>query len=225
MYPSFSQFTTRRLRRGKRPVRRLLAAAALCSALLVAGGAVSATALAGGGNAPNAKQCQKNGWQGLVTSTGSTFGSQQECVAYAATGGALYPISARPCLNGGWQNPAQRGDGTAFRSEAYCLSYTSVGGVVYKPSLVADPSFVVENQNVAVIASGFHPNSAGQWTTVTQPANVSFTLLAVTDASGGFTGSNVFTTGACLLGDTGAHYTYTDGFGVHASAASTLLCL
>jgi hypothetical protein len=206
-------------------VRRLSAAAALCTALFVAAGVVSGTALAGGGNAANAKQCQKNGWQSLVTSTGSTFGSQQECVAYAATGGALYPISAKPCLNGGWQAPAQRGDGTAFRSEAACIAYTSVGGVVYKPSLIADPSFVVENQNVAVIASGFHSNSAGQWTTIVLPSNASSTLLAVTDASGGFTGSDVFTTGACLLGDTGAHYTYTDGFGVHASANSTLLCL
>jgi hypothetical protein len=224
MYPSVIH-RTRLLQKAKRPGRRIIAAVALCTALLLAAGAVSTAALAGGGNAQNAKQCQKNGWQSLVTSTGSTFGSQQECVAYAATGGALYPISARPCLNGGWQMPAQRGDGTAFRSEADCVTYTSVGGVVYKPSLIADPSFVVENQNVAVIASGFHPNSAGQWTTITLPLNQTSTLLAITDASGGFTGSNVFTTGACLLGDTGAHYTYTDGYGVHASAGSTLLCL
>src|SRR5262249_16549202 len=160
MYPSVIH-RTRLLQRGKRPGRRIIAAASLFAALLVAAGAVSATALAGGGNAQNAKQCQKDGWQSLVTSTGSTFSSQQACVAYAGSGGALYPISAKPCLNGGWQAPAQRGDGTAFRSEAACVTYASVGGVVYKPSLVADPSFVVENQNVAVIASGFHPNSAG----------------------------------------------------------------
>jgi hypothetical protein len=53
---------------------------------------------------------------------------------------------------------------------------------------------------------------------------VSFALTAVTNASGGFTGSDVFTTGACALGDTGAQFTYVDGSGVHASASATLLC-
>lgn len=44
----------------------------------------------GGGNSPNAKACQKNGWQSLVTSTGASFSSEEECVAYAAMGGTLY---------------------------------------------------------------------------------------------------------------------------------------
>jgi len=198
--------------------------AALCVVMLLAAFAASG-ALAGGGNSGNAKKCQKNGWQTLITSTGATFTSQEQCVSYAARGGVLYPLSAAPCLNGGWQTPAQRDDGTGFSSQADCTAYTSAGGVVYKPSLVAVPSQVVENQNIAVIASGFHPNSTGslaiQVLPVVGPPSV---LVAVTDATGGFTASSVFITGACALGDTGAQYTYTDGSGVHASGNVTLLC-
>ena len=41
-------------------------------------------------NASTAKSCQKNGWQGLVTSTGSSFASETACVSYGAQGGVLY---------------------------------------------------------------------------------------------------------------------------------------
>jgi hypothetical protein len=95
---------------------------------------------------------------------------------------------------------------------------------VFKPSLKAVPSTVREEENIAVIASGFHANSSGQWTITVLPSNTLSTLTAVTDANGGFTGSNVFTAGACALGDTGVEYTYVDGSGVHASAGATLDC-
>ena len=201
--------------------RRLCALVVLSGSLLFA---ASGTAFAGGGNSANAKKCQKGGWQTLVTSTGASFASEEECTSYAARGGALLPASSGPCLNGGWQAPAQRSDGTGFASEADCLAYTSTGGVVYKPSLLAVPSVVGEEQNIAVIASGFHPSSTGQLTIITLPSNASSILTAVTDANGGFTGSSVFTTGACALGDTGAQFSYVDGSGVHASASATLDC-
>jgi hypothetical protein len=195
---------------------------ALVAGLALAVLAASGTAVAG--NSANAKKCQKNGWQSLVTSNGTSFASEEACTSYAAQGGVLFASSAAPCLNNGWQDPAQRSDGSPFSSESDCLAYTSGNGVVYKPKLVADPSHVGEEQNIAVIASGFHPNSAGAWTIVTLPTMVPSTLLAVTDANGGFTGSNVFTTGACALGLTGAQYTYVDGSGVHASASASLDC-
>ena len=47
-------------------------------------------AFAGGGNSLNAQSCQKNGWRGLVRSTGATFVNQDACVSYAAKGGTLY---------------------------------------------------------------------------------------------------------------------------------------
>ena len=200
---------------------RLFALAALSAGLLLAAGG---TAFAGGGNSAYAKKCQKNGWQTLVTSSGASFASEEECTSYAAQGGVVYPLSSAPCLNGGWQAPAQRSDGTGFSSESDCIAYTSTGGVVYKPSLLAVPSEVVEEQNIALIASGFHPNSTGALTILVLPSLVSSTLTAVTDANGGFTGSDVFTSGACALGDTGAQFTYVDGSGVHASASATLVC-
>jgi len=42
------------------------------------------------GNSANAKLCQKNGWTGLVTSSGNPFASEEACVSYAAKGGKLY---------------------------------------------------------------------------------------------------------------------------------------
>src|SRR5262245_23368023 len=58
----------------------------LCAALALAVGVATATA---GGNSPNAKLCQKSGWQTLYTSTGGTFASEEVCVSYAAQGGTL----------------------------------------------------------------------------------------------------------------------------------------
>jgi hypothetical protein len=194
-----------------------------CAALALTAGVANAFA-DGGGNSEAAKACQKGGWQTLVRSDGSAFHNQSDCVSYAALGNVLLPLSSAPCLNGGWQAPAQRGDGSGFGSESGCTTYTSGGGIVYKPSLLAVPSTVVEDQNIAVIASGFHPNSTGQWTITVLPSNSSSILTAVTDANGGFTGSDVFTSGACALGDTGAQFTYVDGSGVHASASATLDC-
>jgi hypothetical protein len=207
------------------PHFRLGLLAALSAGLLLAAFAASGVALAGGGNSANAKKCQKDGWQTLVTSTGAAFTSEEQCTSYGARGGVLFPLSSGPCLNGGWQAPAQRANGTAFSSQDDCTTYTSTGGLVYKPSLIADPSVVVEDQNIAVIASGFHPASTGSLSIQVLPVvGIPSVLTAVTDATGGFTASDVFTSGACALGDTGAQFTYTDGSGVHASASVTLDC-
>jgi hypothetical protein len=203
---------------------RLGVLVAVSVGLLLACFAVSATALAGG-NSANAKKCQKNGWQSLITSTGAAFTSEEQCVSYAAKGGVLLPQSQGPCLNGGWQAPAQRDDGTPFASQDACTTYTAGGGVVFKPSLTAVPSDVVEDEGITLTASGFHANSAGQLSIQVLPiAGIPSVLAAVTDGTGGLTASNVFTAGACGLGDTGAQYTYTDANGVHASASSTLHC-
>jgi hypothetical protein len=203
---------------------RLIATAGL---VVCAAGALTfgiATASAGGGNSANAKLCQKNGWQTLVTGTGDAFQNAGECADYAADGGILHPLSSAPCLNDGWQAPAQRSDGTGFGSEADCAAYTAGDGRVFEPSLKAVPSTVKEDENIAVIASGFHASSTGQWTITVLPSNTLSTLTVVTDANGGFTASDVFTKGACALGDTGAEFTYVDGSGVHASAGATLDC-
>jgi hypothetical protein len=59
------------------------------SALALSGGAFAAK----GGNSANAKLCQKGGWQHLMDASGSAFASQDQCVGYGASGGAIYALA------------------------------------------------------------------------------------------------------------------------------------
>jgi hypothetical protein len=63
--------------------------AALVSALFVAGGAHAGR----GGNAENAKLCQKGGWQALMDSAAVPFASEDACVDAGAHGGAIYALA------------------------------------------------------------------------------------------------------------------------------------
>lgn len=62
----------------------------VCAALALTVGA--GTAAAGGGNAENAKKCQKGGWHSYATSDGRPFTSQDDCVGYAAQGGTCVAL-------------------------------------------------------------------------------------------------------------------------------------
>src|SRR5580765_5980735 len=62
-----------------------MALVGLLAGLVVA----SAASAGGGGNSPNAKSCQKNGWKTLYRSDGTTFTSETACTSYAAKGGTL----------------------------------------------------------------------------------------------------------------------------------------
>ena len=64
----------------------LFALVAMC-ALLVAPSALAAK----GGNSPNAKLCQKGGFEDWVRSDGTAFANVGACVSYAARGGSLRP--------------------------------------------------------------------------------------------------------------------------------------
>lgn len=67
--------------------RRFLVVALMLPAALAVGFSV---AFADNGKSGIAKMCQKNGWQGLQTSTGVSFSSQDACVSYGAQGGTLF---------------------------------------------------------------------------------------------------------------------------------------
>jgi len=76
------------------------------------------------GNSPNAKACQKGGWENLARSTDNSiaFSSEMECVSYAAEGGTLVAYSPRPnpqqiCENAG-------GTFTTFDSAWRCESFS-----------------------------------------------------------------------------------------------------
>ena len=63
-------------------------------ALTVAVSIGVATASAGGGNSANAKLCNQGKWMNVQGSDGTQFGNEQECVSYAAKGGALISVPA-----------------------------------------------------------------------------------------------------------------------------------
>jgi len=73
----------------KYALHALAVLAALTIALVLAAGASAAD----GGNAANAKLCQKGGWQGLMDASAGGFTSQDECVGYGAHGGAIYALA------------------------------------------------------------------------------------------------------------------------------------
>ncbi len=80
-----------------------------CAALALAALALTAGAEAkDGGNSASAKQCQKGGWQDLMGSDGTTFASEEECVAFAAEGGTLAP---KPTLQQQWEAECVAGGG------------------------------------------------------------------------------------------------------------------
>jgi hypothetical protein len=73
----------------KKGIHALALVATLVAALLVSGSALADR----GGNAANAKLCQKDGWHKLMGSSATPFGNQDECVSYGAHGGAIYVLA------------------------------------------------------------------------------------------------------------------------------------
>jgi hypothetical protein len=143
-------------------------------------------------------------------------------VSGVALAGGGNSANAKKCQKGGWQT-LQTSTGGTFASQDECVSYAAQGGELFKPSLVAVPTEVVENQGIDLTASGFHPSTSATVDIVLFGGG-SITLGAVTDATGGRSFSSVFTSGACAEGITGAEFTFTDSFGLHASVTVTLDC-
>jgi hypothetical protein len=54
---------------------------------------VAGASAAGGGNAVNAKLCQKGGWSKLMDSSAQPYASEDACVGYAAHGGTVYGLA------------------------------------------------------------------------------------------------------------------------------------
>src|SRR5262245_325033 len=106
-------------------------------AVALAVGVATATAAGpSGGNAANAKLCQKGGWQTLVRSDGTAFGSEEACVSYAATGGTLKP---KPTCTAGSENfagNAESSQPTTFTGGTIDTGYGLFGGVLVQGSLL-----------------------------------------------------------------------------------------
>jgi hypothetical protein len=134
--------------------------------------------------------------------------------------------NAKLCQKDGWQS-AQTGAGRSFTSEDDCIAYGARRGTVFAPSLTVAPAHVPEETDSAVTASGFHPNSKGDLEITTLGgAGGSVTFLNIpTNASGELpTFGTGFKAGSCADGVTGVELTFTDEYGVHASATVALDC-
>jgi hypothetical protein len=55
--------------------------------------AVQGASASGGGNAVNAKLCQKGGWSKVMDSSAHKFADEDACVSYAAHNGAIYSLA------------------------------------------------------------------------------------------------------------------------------------
>ena len=143
-------------------------------------------------------------------------------VSGVALAGGGNSANAKKCQKGGWQT-LQTSTGGTFANQDECVSYGAQGGELFRPLLTAVPTEVVEDQGIDLTASGFHA-SANATVDIVLFGGGSLTLPAVTDATGGRMFTSVFTSGACANGISGAEYTFTDEFGLHASATVTLDC-
>lgn len=103
---------------------RLIIGAAATLALLIA---IPAALAAKPGNSPNAKICQKGGWQNLYTRDGTAFTSEQQCTSYGAMGGQIINDAALACLDDGWEDLGSNTT-TQFTSEQQCVDHAGGGG-------------------------------------------------------------------------------------------------
>src|SRR5690242_13569899 len=125
------------------------AALALLAASIVSLSQV-AVASASGGNAANARLCQKGGWQTLYNSTtGAAFSGEGACVSYGATGGEYSSLRWTASVSGGFVTMTLYGFGLEPGSEwSYRGSYSSggfgfgVAGIGFTPAdgTVSGPS-------------------------------------------------------------------------------------
>ena len=165
-----------------------------------------------------------------VRALGGVVAAAVLCVAVSgSTLAASRGSTSTDCQRDGWM-VGQRSNGTTFSSKTACLVYVRFGGIVYKPSFIFDPSTVGINQDAWMHVTGFHPNDTGTLTQVGVGGpndGVPFSFLGVPLNSFGNMAviSTAWTdSAACYDGTVGAHWTFTDSHGVHASAYVYLSC-
>lgn len=129
-------------------MKRRVAAALVCVGLVAVVGAQVASAK----TTSSGRLCNKGKWQGLVTSDGVEFQSQDGCTSYVQSGGTLFTDAQAPCLGGAHASLAKE-DGDPFVDANDCLNY------------IADPENVLVHCTVA-------GTSASEWLTPTSAPDV-----------------------------------------------------
>lgn len=220
---------------------RFIIGAAIALSLLIA---IPAALAAKPGNSPNARLCQKDGWQTLYDRNGDPFTSEQACTSYGAQGGQILTEDVLACLDGGWEDLGSNST-TQFASEQECVDYGAGGGTLvtfadvymtqvsedsvqcFQGSLDLRPyceSWRVWVRNAGPVAvdvtvsfSGTFDDSATAFTVASYDPNENFCTTA--PETGGFTGSCTITVqpnggGVGLLG------LLAKTGGVHSGSAS-----
>jgi hypothetical protein len=181
---------------------RLLAALCVATGLFTFGGAASGSSLAfadvGNGNSANAHLCQQGGYSQVQTNTGRASANPGQCVSYAAQGGTLYQPTVIVTTE---VNPVP------FTGNLLFCAPNSPPGTVW--CMIAQ-------------GTGFHPDTLLTVTYTIGPYGP-FTASGTTSASGD--------AGLKLVSDCAYHqmgeavtFSFTDSYGVHASASATIPC-
>jgi hypothetical protein len=130
----------------KKGIHAVALVATLVAALLVSGSALADR----GGNAANAKLCQKGGWQKVMSSSAASFTNQDECVSYGAHGGAIYALArlqVEPCAS-------QAFDGLCVSTSGFGLAPTTfVTTPLLKNGTAVTTEFLIVQANGTVSGS------------------------------------------------------------------------
>jgi hypothetical protein len=176
----------------RKTVVTLAALALLLS--LVAGKALAAK----GGNAANAKLCQKGGWQTLMDSSARPFPSEEACVSHGAQGGAIYALArlrVELC-------PSQPFDGICVSTSGFGLQPTTfvTTPLLKNGSAVKTEFFVVQaDGSVSAPPSGsfFIPCVAGNVYSATASGTSAGSLSTPTQPGIPITSNTVTRTSSC----------------------------
>jgi hypothetical protein len=106
-------------------------AAALAAAAVASLGVVDGALGAGGGNATNAKLCQKGGWTKLMDVSAQQFAGEDACVSYAAHDGAVYALArlrVEPCANQPYDGLCVNPSGSGLKSGSVVTETLSKNG-------------------------------------------------------------------------------------------------
>jgi hypothetical protein len=134
--------------------------AALATALVFAGGALAGK----GGNADNAKLCQKGGWHALMDSSAAPFANEGDCVSAGAQGEPIYALASLQ-VEASANQPA---DGLGISISGFGLEPTTV---VTTPLLMN--GMAVTTSFIPVPASGvIGPSTLGHINAPCAPGNL-----------------------------------------------------
>lgn len=115
--------------------RALALLVALAATLVLAGGALAGS----GGNAANAKLCQKGGWEALMDSSGQPFASEEACVSSGAKGGGIYALATlqvEPCQDQPFDGICVETRGSGLKAGSSVATRLQKNGVDLKTSFL-----------------------------------------------------------------------------------------